>query len=167
MLQRLNNTTVRRVPLGDIPDAANSPARPYAAPKRSRDQVEAQENFSFDIQPQSKRQALEKDGSNLHVSPLKQSSRSKDDRVFTKRPLNPQLTAFERRCLATREIKTQQKVDRQEKAPLETLEGIRQWQKHYKKAFPYFVFYFEGITEEVRQKCSKWVRSLGAVSASI
>ena len=160
---KLGITTSRRIPLGDIPNAANSPARTYAALKRSRDQVEAQENFSHDVQPQAKRRFFDNNGSIGCLSPTKPGIRSKDDPDFTKRPSNPQLTAFERRCLATREDKAQQKVERFEKPPQETLEGIRQWQKHYKKAFPQFVFYFEGVPEDVRQKCSKWVRTLGAV----
>ncbi|KAL9126954.1 MAG: hypothetical protein Q9217_004077 [Psora testacea] len=161
--QRLGGSMSRRIPLGDVPNAANSPARTHAAAKRTRDHVQAQENFSCDVQPQTKRQLLEKDRSNLRNSPVKPSLCLQEDGVFNKRSLGAaQLTAFERRCLFTKEGKARQRVERQEKAPQETLEGIRQWQKHYKKAFPQFVFYFEGIPEDVRQKCSKWIRNLGA-----
>ena len=46
----------------------------------------------------------------------------------------------------------------------ESLENIRLWQRHYKKAFPQFVFYFENIPEEQRSRVSRQVLSLGAVS---
>ncbi|KAL9099807.1 MAG: hypothetical protein Q9163_004742 [Psora crenata] len=162
MPQRLGNELSRRIPLGDVPNAANSPARTHTATKRSRDTVQAQENFYYDAQPEAKRQVLGRARPNVRLSPAKQSLRSQEDRVFTKRSLNPHLTAFERRCLAAREVKARQRVETHEKTPPETLESIKQWQKHYKKAFPQFIFYFEAISEDVRQKCSKWVRNLGA-----
>ena len=166
MPPKLGSAMSQRIPLGDVPNAANSPARTHAASKRSRGQIEAQENFAYDVQPQAKRQVLDKHRASILFSPAKQNLRSRDDPVFIQRSRNPQLTAFERKCLASREGKVQQKFERQEKAPQETLEGIRQWQKHYRKAFPQYVFYFEGVPEEVRQKCSKWVRNLGAVSST-
>ncbi|KAK4693072.1 regulatory subunit for Cdc7p protein kinase, partial [Lecanoromycetidae sp. Uapishka_2] len=126
----------KRVPLGNVPNAANSPFRAVAAAasKRSREQVEQQEDLQYDFQPRAKRQAL------ANVEP----------------------TAFERRLLAAREDKALQKVEKQEKPSTDTLDTIRQWQKHYKKSFPLFVFYFESVPEDVRQKCSKWIRQLGA-----
>ncbi len=169
----------KRVPLGNVPNAANSPFRSVAAAtsKRSRDQVEAQEDLLYDIQPRAKRQVLEDGRTNLWTSPRKQTLQSAEARIFNKRPVNAQPTLFEKKLLASAkenklsqrieqkiEQKVQQRVERQGKASHEALEDIRQWQRHYKRSFPNFVFYFESLPEEIRVKCSKWIRSLGAVS---
>ena len=176
---KLGNMSSRRVPLGNVPNAANSPFRSVAAAtfKRSRDQVEAQEDLPYDLQPQAKRQVLEDGRTNLRTSPRKQTLQSAEARIFNRRPVNAQPTPFERKLLASAtenklsqrveqkiEQKVQQRVERQGKASHEALEDIRQWQRHYKRSFPAFVFYFESLPEEVRTKCSKWIRSLGAVS---
>lgn len=175
---KLGTMSSRRVPLGNVPNAANSPFRSVAAAtsKRSREQVEAQEDLPCDLQPRAKRQALEDGRTNLRTSPRKQTLQSAEGRIFNRRPLNAQPTPFERKLLASAkenkvtqrveqkiEQRVQQKVERQGKASHEALEDIRQWQRHYKRSFPTFVFYFESLPEEVRMKCSKWIRSLGAV----
>ena len=161
---KFSNMASRRIPLGDVPNAANSSSRNIPSYKRTRDQVEAQENLSFDIRPRAKRQALDAFQSKNHVSPARHRLQPREDRVAKKVPIDDQPTTFERRLLAAREAGLQQRVQRQDKAPQETLEGVRRWQKHYKQAFPQFVFYFEGIPEDVRSKCSRTVRNLGAVS---
>lgn len=173
---KLGNMSTKRVPLGNVPNAANSPFRSVAAAtsKRSRDQTEAQEDLSYDWQPRAKRQALEE---GRRASPRKQALQSTEGRVFNKRTISAQPTPFERKLLASAKEKNltqrveerieqriQQRVERQGKASHEALEDIRQWQRHYKRSFPTFVFYFESLPEEIRVKCSKWIRSLGAVS---
>ena len=164
---KLENMTSRRVPLSNVPNAANSPARHVAASKRSRDQTLAQENFSIDLLPKAKRQALEATQTRSRLSPLKQFQRVKESRLFSQATPKAQPTAFQRRLLAAKESQDpyqQQRVQKQEKETHETLGEVRQWQKHYKKAFPAFVFYFEGLPEETRSKFSRTVRNLGAVS---
>lgn len=163
--QKLRGMSSRRVPLGNVPNAANSPFRAVAAAasKRSRQQLEAQEDLSYDLQPRAKRQAFEDTRPIQGTPPQRQVLQSAEGRVFSKRSTNAQPTAFERRLLAAREDKPKQRVDKQEKASGEQLGDIRQWQKHYKKLFPSFVFYFESVPEDVRIYCSKYVRSLGAV----
>lgn len=49
----------------------------------------------------------------------------------------------------------------------EKLENVRQWQRHYRKAFPEFVFYFESVPHDVRLKCLKQLDALGAVSIRV
>lgn len=174
---KLGNMSNKRIPLGNVPNAANSPFRSVAAAaaKRSRDQVEAQEDLPYDLKPRTKRQALEDGRTSLRTSPRKQTLQSAEGRIFNRRPVNAQPTPFERRLLASTkdnkvtqrveqkiEQRIQQRVERQGKASHEALEDIRQWQRHYKRSFPTFVFYFESLPEEVRVKCSKWIRSLGA-----
>ena len=172
------NMSSKRVPLGNVPNAANSPFRSVAAAtsKRSRNQVEAQEDLPYDLQPRAKRQALEDGRAYPRISPRKQALQSAEGRIFNKRTINAQPTPFEKKLLASAkenkatqrveekvEQRVQQRVERQGKASHEALEDIRQWQRHYKRSFPTFVFYFESLPEEVRIKCSKWIRSLGAV----
>lgn len=177
---KLGSMSNRRVPLGNVRNAANSPFRAVAAAasKRSRDQVEAQEDLRYDLQPRIKRQALEDGRTSQRTPPRTAALQSAEGRVFNnRRPLNAQPTPFERKLLATKENKVQegrfqqgvkqkpqQRVERQEKPSYEALDDLRAWQKHYKRSFPTFVFYFESVPEDVRIKYSKYVRSLGAVS---
>ncbi|KAG0132703.1 Dfp1/Him1, central region-domain-containing protein [Tuber indicum] len=42
------------------------------------------------------------------------------------------------------------------------IDSVRAWQRHYKKVFPEYVFYFENIPEDVAQKCQKQLSHLGA-----
>ena len=156
----------RRVPLGEVPNATNSPFRAVAAAaaKRSREHLEAQELFSYNAQPRAKRQALGHVDS-VQKSPLKtQAPQSAEGRIFDGRPTTSQPTAFQKKLLAARETKVQQRVEKHEKLAAAQVDEIRQWQKHYKKLFPSFVFYFESVPEEIRANCSKNVKSLGAVS---
>lgn len=156
----------KRVPLSNVPNAANSPFRAVAAAasKRSRDQVEQQADISYDIQPRAKRQALENSRGSLRTPPRKQALQSAEGRIFNGRQANVQPTAFERKLLAAREDKSQQRIERQEKSSTEALDAVKQWQRNYKKSFPLFVFYFESVPEDVRLKCSRWIRQFGAVS---
>lgn len=162
---KFNAMTSRRIPLGDVPNAANSPARQVSHFKRSRDQVEAQENFPIDLQPRTKRQAFDPSSLKLRLSPTKHPNPIRDDRVFsrpstTSRPT----TSFERKLFAAKEAGSQQRIQRQQRQPSEAVENVRRWQQHYKKAILEFVFYFESFPEDVRMRYSKTVRSLGAVS---
>lgn len=69
--------------------------------------------------------------------------------------------------MAVRDKERQLRTTRPEKTPAETLDTIRQWQRHYRRAFPQFVFYFDSIPEDSRSKCSRQVLALGAVSLDI
>ncbi len=155
--------TGRRVPLGNVPNGANSPFR--TATKRSRDQVDTQGDFPWDLQPSVKRQAYELEKPPSRVSPRKHGLPSAEGRVFNiKKPSGTPPTTFERQLLALKEgSKPQQRVERQERSTEQAVKGIKQWQEHYRRAFPSFVFYFENIGEETRIKCVKYARSLGAV----
>lgn len=156
--------SARRAPLSSIPNAANSPFRAVAAAasKRSRLDAGLQEDSNYDRQPPAKRQALELKSSNFQTPPRKQALAAGEDRLFNRKTQNKKPTAFERKLLAAREGQQLEKVEKQEKATSE--EGIRSWQKHYRRLFPSFVFYFESIPDDVRLRCSRQIRSLGAVS---
>ncbi|PLB39642.1 protein serine/threonine kinase activating protein nimO [Aspergillus candidus] len=148
------NMSTRR-PLANVPNATNSPHRLGLVPaKRPRT------NTQIDIpygQPPPKKQiadAAEDDRSRV----------SADSRLFSRRPNNGQPSAFERKLVAVRdkERQAQTRGPRHDKPSAETIDSIRQWQRHYRKAFPQFVFYFDSVSEDVRSKCSRQVTALGA-----
>lgn len=162
----------RRPPLANVPNATNSPHRVGLVPSKRSRGVPAQIDIPCG-QPPPKKQLLD---------PLGQGTRSPgrsarttviggtDSTLFSRRSGNANPSAFERKLVAARDRDVQQqqqhqqKAQRHERASAETLDTIRQWQRHYRKAFPQFVFYFDNIVEDVRNKCSKQVTALGAVS---
>jgi len=153
----------RRAPLSSIPNAANSPYRTVAAAASKRSRVEAglQEDLIYDGQNPTKRQALETRTSTFRTPPRKQPLLAAGDGLFGKRSQNKKPTAFERKLLAAKDVQEPQKIER---PAGEALEGIRTWQKHYRRVFPMFVFYFESVPDDVRSRCARQIRSLGAVS---
>lgn len=156
------NMSTRR-PLANVPNATNSPHRAGLVPaKRARS---GQIEIPFG-QPPPKKQvmdAVEQDRSRLIVQ---QGTESK---LFARRSNNANPSAFEKRLVAAmeKERMTQPKASRTEKHSADTMDTIRQWQRHYRKAFPSFVFYFDSIPEDVRRKLSRQVIALGAVSLFI
>lgn len=146
--------TTRRVPLANVPNATNSPFRGAAAGnnKRTRSQATDLKDLPYGQAPPAKKQAIEAEDRENRPSVLarhrasKQTFQQKFEAVYGTKP--PSVTKAAE--------KTQKPAD-------ENLETIRQWQRHYKKAFPAFVFYFESVPEEVRSKLSRQVQSLGAV----
>ena len=156
----------RRNPLSTLPNAANSPYRAVtaAATKRSRGDAGLQEDSVYDAQPPAKRQTSGSKGSNFCTPPRKPQLQSGDDGLFGKKAPNRKPTTFDRKLLAARQP---QKTARQGKPPKEATRDIEAWQRHYRKVFPLFVFYFENVPEDARMGCSRGIRSLGAVSDSI
>lgn len=154
----------RRPPLANVPNAANSPHNGGFVPsKRPRTQ-----GSQFDLtqcQPPAKKQL--RDDENAPVrSPRKTISNSGEGKVFTRKNVNAPPTAFERKLVAAREKERQSQARpaRPEKQTGNARDNLLQWQRHYRKAFPQFVFYFEGMSTEVHKKCSRQVHALGAVS---
>ncbi|KAI4143117.1 MAG: hypothetical protein L6R39_004692 [Caloplaca ligustica] len=160
----------RRAPLSSVPNAVNSPYRvPLAAPKRSRQQAD-QEDVLDDQQPLAKRIATSNGRLYPRTPPQKQSLQQAEARVFGKRPGNAPPTAFERKLLAAKENKAleaqaasqERRLEKPTRVAAESLEGIRQWQKHYRRVFPTFVFYFESVSDDTRARHSKFIRAFGA-----
>lgn len=84
---------------------------------------------------------------------------------LSRRPQNGQATAFEKKLMAVRDQKagsSQPRTSKYEKASAEKLDNIRQWQRHYRKAFPGFVFYFDSLPADVRNRSLREVLALGA-----
>ena len=154
----------------NIPNATNSPYRAVAAAaeKRSRSHSSLQREVPYAQPPPAKRQMVEREHCDPRTPPRQQAHQITEGRVFNNRRAgNAQLTAFDRKLVAARDKQDRQRLAKTQQAATENLENVRQWQKHYRKVFPQFVFYFESVPEEVRARCSKQVTNLGAVSRLI
>ncbi|KAI9370064.1 Dfp1/Him1, central region-domain-containing protein [Aspergillus egyptiacus] len=157
------NMSTRR-PLANVPNATNSPHRVGLVPaKRPRTA-----NAAIDIpygQPPPKKQIVNGAENETHASISTKTStlQGTDSKLFARRSNNAQPSAFEKKLVAARdrERQSQTKSTKQEKVPAENI-SIRQWQRHYRKAFPHFVFYFDCVPIDVRSKCSRQVMALGA-----
>ena len=161
------NMSTRR-PLANVPNATNSPHRPGLVPaKRVRsNQLEIPYG-----QPPPKKQVMEAAEQNAR-SPTRSRAAAyhgTDSKLFARRSNNATPSAFEKKLVAAREKDRQPLVKgaKSEKPSTDTLDTIRQWQRHYRKAFPQFVFYFDSIPEDIRRKFSRQVVALGAVSFTI
>lgn len=156
----------RRVPLSSNPNAANSPYRAVAAAaasKQKRSYASVQREEAFGQPPPAKKQMLEAQHP-LKTPPRQQASNNSFEPRVVSRRIAVSQPSFERKSTSVRERHAQQGFNKLDKVTEENLETIRQWQKHYRRIFPKFVFYFESIPEEVRLKCSRQIALLGAVS---
>ncbi|OCK77563.1 hypothetical protein K432DRAFT_303934 [Lepidopterella palustris CBS 459.81] len=141
----------RRVPLANVPNATNSPIRAVAAAatKRQRSYACDQRELTYG-QPPPKKQMVEVDDAESRQGLVRRSGHN---------PPN----AFTRKLEAVREAKAPTRTtEKSQKATSENLETIRQWQKHYRRIFPSFVFYFESFPEDMRIKVSRQAHLLGA-----
>ncbi|KAJ5991115.1 hypothetical protein N7522_011322 [Penicillium canescens] len=152
-----------RRPLANVPNATNSPHRSGPVPaKRSRS---TQMEIPYGQPPPKKQvmEAIENDGRSPSRS-RSATAQNTDSKLFARRSNNATPSAFEKKLVAAREKERQPlvKTIKTEKASADTMDTIRQWQRHYRKAFPQFVFYFDSIPEDVRRKFSRQVIALGA-----
>ncbi|KAF7718279.1 Uncharacterized protein PECH_002100 [Penicillium ucsense] len=150
------NMSTRR-PLANVPNATNSPHRTGLVPaKRARS---GQVDIPFGQPPPKKHvmDAVEQDRNRLIVP------QGPESKLFARRSNNANPSAFEKKLVAAREKErvTQPKT-KNDRPAADTIDTIRQWQRHYRKAFPQFVFYFDSIPEDVRCKFSRQVVALGA-----
>ncbi|KAJ5495945.1 hypothetical protein N7539_001061 [Penicillium diatomitis] len=150
------NMSTRR-PLANVPNATNSPHRTGLVPaKRARS---GQVDIPFGQPPPKKHvmDAVEQDRNRLVVP------QGPESKLFARRSNNANPSAFEKKLVAAREKErvTQPKT-KNDRPAADTIDTIRQWQRHYRKAFPQFVFYFDSIPEDVRCKFSRQVVALGA-----
>ncbi|KAF2804622.1 uncharacterized protein BDZ99DRAFT_397766 [Mytilinidion resinicola] len=150
--QVISTMTSRRAPLANIPNAANSPFRAVAAAasKRQRSHASDQRELAYGQPPPTKKLIVEVDDAEARRHGL--------GRRTTHNP-----NAFQRKLEAAREVKAPSKSsERPQKVTNENLESIRQWQKHYKRMFPTFVFYFDSIPDDLRSRASRQAHTLGA-----
>ena len=148
--QVLSAMSNRRVPLANLQNATNSPLRAAAVGgKRQRSHASEQRDLPYG-QPPPKKQMVEVDDAESRRHGLGRRSGAP--------------TAFQKKLEAVREVKSVPKpAEKAHRGASENLETIRQWQRHYRKMFPQFVFYFESIPEDVRHRVSKQAQTLGAV----
>ncbi|OJD33960.1 g1 s regulator [Diplodia corticola] len=143
----------RRVPLANIPNANNSPYRPNAATttKRPRSHANEQRDAAYPGQPPAKKLYLgENDVESRRQTLLKNAGHTP-------------ASAVHKKLEAARDTKSSQKpVDRPQKVVQDNFETIRQWQKHYRKVFPQYVFYLENIPADARARATKQILALGA-----
>ncbi|KIY00439.1 uncharacterized protein Z520_04124 [Fonsecaea multimorphosa CBS 102226] len=160
-------TSSRRVPLASISNATNSPHRPLtnSSSKRPRSiaNVSQQEN-----EPPHKRLAIDRTGREVFnpATPQKQSHPPlPEGRVFERGHGESASTAFQRRLVAARDrdrtagLRVTKNVDT---LPKEDTAEFKAWQRHYRKLFPSFRFYFDGFPEDVKSRFLRHITALGA-----
>ena len=171
-----NMAAGRRVPLSALPNANNNTlplsgsganGNNHSGIKRTRSHTGEQRELQYskssqNSQPPAKRLMIDGDrgAASSRMLPVRKAN-------AIPRPPN----SFQKKLEALQVTKqthsqrvTSTAADRAQKPTDESLESIRLWQRHYKKAFPQFVFYFENIPEEQRGRVSRQILSLGAVS---
>lgn len=137
----------RRVPLASLQNATNSPLRaPAVAGKRQRSHASEQRDAGYG-QPPLKKQLIEVDDAEARRHGLVRRS-------------GAQPTALTRKLEAARENKAPAKQAVQRAA--NDLETIRQWQRHYRKLFPQFVFYFDSVSVPQKEKLMSRAQILGS-----
>ncbi|KKY21027.1 putative g1 s regulator [Diplodia seriata] len=146
-------TSSRRVPLANIPNATNSPYRPNAATatKRPRSHASEQRDAAYTGQPPAKKLYLgENDVESRRQTLLKNAGHTP-------------ASAVHKKLEAARDTKASQKpAEKSQKVVQDNFETIRQWQKHYRKVFPQYVFYLENIPADARARATKQILALGA-----
>lgn len=146
--QVLTVMSSRRVPLANIQNATNSPMRaPAIGGKRQRSYASEQRDGTYG-QPPPKKQMVEVDDAEARRHGLVRRS-------------GAQPTALTRKLEAARETKAPTKQAAQRAA--QDLETIRQWQRHYRKLFPQFAFYFDSVSDPQKDKLMSRARILGSV----
>ncbi|KAJ5671964.1 hypothetical protein N7507_001091 [Penicillium longicatenatum] len=156
------NMSTRR-PLANVPNATNSPHRTGLVPAKRVRSNQLETSYG---QPPPKKQVMEAAENGARSPTQNRSSmvQGTDSKLFARRPNNANPSAFEKKLVAARDKERQPQVKsvKGEKQSADTLDTIRQWQRHYRKAFPQFVFYFDSIPDDVRRKFSRQVIALGA-----
>ncbi|KAI5243395.1 hypothetical protein E4T43_04156 [Aureobasidium subglaciale] len=161
-IHALSNMSSKRLPLANNSNAVNSPFRTVNPISGKRSRVPDPRDA---VLPPTKKQLLDPDHdhdeNHQPRSLMRQSlaQQEKDAQLFLKKPGNAPPTAFERKLAAARKPPSAQKPVQR---TADSLESIRQWQRHYRKAFPQFVFYFESVPDDVRTKVSRQIQYLGA-----
>lgn len=158
-------TASRRAPLASISNVVNSPHRLLntSGSKRPRAQanVSQQEN-----EPPLKRQAVDKNTTEPGpATPARQlPDNPAEGRVFERGNGTSGSTAFQRKLVAARDRNSGLRVTKNVDPPIKD-DTVGQWQKHYRKIFPTFSFYFDSVGDDVRARFVRNIALLGAVGA--
>lgn len=145
----------RRAPLADVPNAANSPYRGVAtAGKRARSQAPDHRDGP------TKRQQVDTDDAQVRRAALAKRSASIQQPTALQRKLEAARNPQSRPALKSRE------GSRAPEHGQQNLDSIRQWQQHYRRIFPSFVFFLDNIPDDAKAEVLKDIHALGAVSPS-
>lgn len=165
-------TITRRAPLTSLPNAVNSPFQNItaaAAAKRQRSLSIAQREASYSgQQPPQKKQIVE-----VPVrTPVRPSNIDSRVNPSRRQAVRPRTVAGSPPAYNGGTNNNHQQLQRKAvaKATVEqqvNLENVRAWQRHYRKVFPSYVFYFESLPEDVAIKFQKQIQLLGAVCVAI
>jgi len=159
--------STRRAPLANNTNAVNSPYRATAAaykrPRLNPADPREQENQGS---PPKKRQIIDTGHGTRRVQEV--SVEEREGKVFLDRGEPTPPNAFTRKLTAIRDgpssrTKAAQRTEKVEKADHGDIERVKQWRKHFRRAFPTFVFYFENVPHDVAVKHAKQISFLGAV----
>lgn len=156
----------RRAPLTSLPNAVNSPFQITAAAKRQRS-LSVAHREPYGQQPPQKKQIVE-----VPVrTPVRQSNI--DSRVNPSRRQAVRTRAVAGSPPAYNGVTNNNNQQLQRKAVAKitmeqgNLESVRAWQRHYRKVFPTYIFYFESLPDDVATKSQKQIQLLGAVCDAI
>lgn len=150
----------RRVPLSNLHAAVNSPLKNGLASttvngKRQRSASVVRE--IKDAQPPSKKQAVE---AVIPKTPVRQKQSVTEKKAPLRRAVRVKTIIEQPQEHARGREDERTNAGRHDQVQLAQM---CMWQKHYRKAFPGFVFYFENIPDELALKCYKQVKGLGSV----
>lgn len=155
-------TSTRRQPLMSISNATNSPLRNHLTNSGSKRTRAAASISQQENEPPTKRQALEKSNNdNVPITPRRQQENA-EGRLFD-RPTREPFNTFQKKLVAARDKEGHTRTTRTTSHNSKDVENVRQWQKHYRKLFPHFTFYFDSIPEDQKARFGKQVQHLGAV----
>lgn len=157
-------TSTRRQPLMSIPNATNSPHRNHITNSGSKRTRAAASISQQENEPPNKRQALEKSAhEGVPVTPRRIGQQENTEGRFFDRPTREPLNTFQKKLVAARDRDGHTRTTRNT-TNNKDVENVRQWQKHYRKLFPQFTFYFDSIPDDQKTRFGKHIQQLGAVS---
>jgi regulatory subunit for Cdc7p protein kinase len=137
------------MPLANLQNATNSPLRATAiGGKRQRSHASEQRDVPYGQPPPKRHHIIEVDD-------------AQSNRLGLVRKSGAPVTALTRKLEAARETKVPPKQVAQRAS--NDLETIRQWQRHYRKLFPQFAFYFDSVSAPEKDKLMSRARILGSV----
>ncbi|KAK4945227.1 Cdc7p-Dbf4p kinase complex regulatory subunit, partial [Elasticomyces elasticus] len=162
-------TRTQRQPLMNIPNGTNSPHRLLTNSGSKRTRVAANITQQENNEPPSKRQALEKQP--VPITPRRHAQKNVEGQVFERGHDVVEQNEFNKRLLAARGRNASRASNRVQKEELaaekKKVEDVKQWQKHYRKLFPSYSFYFDSVPEDVKVRFRRQINVLGAVSLPI
>jgi regulatory subunit for Cdc7p protein kinase len=157
--QVLDAMANRRVPLASLHNATNSPMRAAAiGGKRQRSHASEQRDLTYG-QPPAKKLMVEGDDADARRSGLIRRSAAPPTALTKK------LEAAREHKVVPKTVvpKTTRPNTRGPEVVASNFETIRNWQRHYRKLFPQFVFWFESVPDDIKSKVSRQAQILGSV----